>query len=61
MPPELGSREGEVPELVDEGPHTLLLRLQPDVVPVTSLRGGGREMWTNQKAAFNLLTGSGTQ
>ena len=41
MSPELGAGEGEVPELVNEGPYTLLLCLQPDIVPVTSLGGVG--------------------
>jgi len=36
MSPELGAGEGEVPELVNEGPYTLLLCLQPDIVPITS-------------------------
>ena len=39
--PELGAGQGEVPELVDEAPHSLLLALQPLVVAVTSLGGGG--------------------
>ena len=43
VPPELGAGQGEVPELVDEAPHSLLLALQPLIVAVTSLEGEGRK------------------
>lgn len=37
MSPELRAWEREVPELVNEGTHTLFLCLQPDVIPIPSL------------------------
>ena len=37
MSPELRTWERKVPELVNEGTHTLFLCLQPDVIPIPSL------------------------
>ena len=37
MSPELWTWERKVPELVNEGTHTLFLCLQPDVIPIPSL------------------------
>ena len=41
--PELGTGEGEVPELVDETPHPLLLCLQPLLVAYVPSLHGERE------------------
>ena len=43
VPPQLGAGQREVPKLVDEAPHSLLLGLQPLVVAVACLRE--RQEW----------------
>ena len=48
--PGLGAREGEVPELVNQVPHSLLLTLQPDVVAVPR----HKELWLVERVSIVL-------
>ena len=54
MSPELWAWEREVPELVNEGTHTLFLFLQPDVIPIPSLVESVME-WEGERGALVMV------